>query len=202
MTSRNFAVNRFLRDRATIDRSISRDLLGDSNVELATYSHRERATFLKRRVRVIVHDDGVVARERRYPRVVLDWNRKSSSPERHASGLSAFVGNSSRRRAREEQRLVLIAIIGPRKWGQVQRAVPSNSIPFGALSPPPVPLKARAGVSGRRCLIPLNFLLSRSPPPVPRRHFLPFVARGERISLSRRANARSPKARGFFSDGA
>lgn len=64
-------------------------------------------------------------------------NRKSSSPERHAKRLV-----DSPRRARRKFKLTgAVDLTGttaclhrdyqrPRKWGQVQRGVPSNSIPF------------------------------------------------------------------------
>lgn len=67
---------------------------------------------------------------------------------------------------------------GPRKWGQVQRGVPSNSIAFriAALFYPSVlnaPEKER-----RRCLIPLNFLLFLSAPPVLHDVFYLYDSRG------------------------
>lgn len=58
---------------------------------------------------------------------------------------------------------------GPRKWGQVQRGVPSNSIAFkvAALFYPSVLKAPGLSEKERRCLIPLNFLLFLPASPVP-----------------------------------
>lgn len=58
---------------------------------------------------------------------------------------------------------------GPRKWGQVQRGVPSNSIAFkvAALFYLSVLKAPSLSEKERRRLIPLNFLVFLPAPPVP-----------------------------------